>query len=66
VTPRSVQSELKIRLHTAAAKYLSVLLLVEIHVFRLGLHQNANVRVSIFPERKEILIGGFRLALITR
>jgi len=39
--------------------------LVEIRVFGLGLLQNGNVRVRIFPERKEILIGGFRFDLIT-
>ena len=35
-------------------------------MFGLGLLQNGNVRVRIFPERKEILIGGFRFGLITR
>ena len=40
--------------------------LVEICVFGLGLLQNGNVRVRIFPESKEILIGGFCPGLITR
>jgi hypothetical protein len=40
--------------------------LVEIRVFGFGLFQNGNVRAHIFPERKEILIGGFRFGLITR
>ena len=40
--------------------------LLQLCVLRLGLLQNRNVRVCIFPERKEILIGGFRLGLVTR
>jgi len=40
--------------------------LVEIRVLGLGLLQNGNVRIRIFPEREEILIGGFRFGLITR
>ncbi len=40
--------------------------LVEIRVFGFGLLQNGDVRVRIFPERKEILIGGIRLGLITQ
>ena len=39
---------------------------MEIGVFGPGLLQNRNVRVRIFPERKEILIGGFRFGLIAR
>ena len=39
--------------------------LVEIRVFGLSPFQNGNVRVRIFPERQEILVGGFRFGLIT-
>jgi len=39
---------------------------LQLCVLGFGLLKDRDVRVRIFPERKEILIGGFRFGLITR
>src|SRR5580700_3197506 len=40
--------------------------LLQICVLRLGLLQDGDVGVSVFPERKEILVGGSCFASISR
>ena len=35
--------------------------LLQLRVLRLGLLQNGEIRVSIFPQREEILVGRFGL-----
>ena len=39
---------------------------LQLGVFRLGLLEDRNVRVSVFPEGEEILVGGLCLGLISR
>ena len=38
--------------------------LLQLRVFRLGLLQNGDVGVGVFPEDEEILLGSFRFVLV--
>jgi len=33
---------------------------LQLHVFRFGLFQDGDVGIGVFPERKEIFVGGER------
>lgn len=39
--------------------------LLQLRVLRLGFFQDGKIRVGILPQRKEILIGGFRLRRVS-
>jgi hypothetical protein len=41
------------------------ILLLQLRVFRFGVFEDGNVGICIFPERKEILVGGACLGRIT-
>ena len=39
---------------------------LELHVLRLGLLQDGDVGVGVFPELEEILVGGAAIAVVAR
>jgi hypothetical protein len=39
---------------------------LELRILRLGLRQDWNVGIGVFPNGEEVLIGGFCLGLISR
>jgi hypothetical protein len=50
----------------SSIKQSIALALIQLRVLRLGLLQDGNVWIGVFPERKKVLIGSLRLGLISR